>query len=214
MTVTVADVVPAKGPPTTSTVMVCCPGGSGRSIATYGRGDERRFLWIDAEDVVFGQLRAALRGYGDEPFACDVDWRAPVDGDEDGVKLEERVQAVDGALPLRLLADGEEWRRLHLVAEHLPAEQEHRRAWLDGALRRHLAFGSRPEDEDVASVSGREAALTRPGQWVLRGRKFEQQSRLLADQLPPPSSPRVVWPREPVARPWAPRPRRPGSRQR
>jgi hypothetical protein len=34
-TVTVADVVPAKGPPTTSTVMVCSPGGSGRIIATY-----------------------------------------------------------------------------------------------------------------------------------------------------------------------------------
>jgi hypothetical protein len=33
-TVTVADVVPAKGPPTTSTVIVCSPGGSGRSIAT------------------------------------------------------------------------------------------------------------------------------------------------------------------------------------
>jgi hypothetical protein len=34
-TLTVADVVPAKGPRTTSTVIVCSPGGSGRSIATY-----------------------------------------------------------------------------------------------------------------------------------------------------------------------------------
>ena len=35
-TVTVAEVVLAKGPPTTSTVMVCSPGGSGRSITAVG----------------------------------------------------------------------------------------------------------------------------------------------------------------------------------
>jgi hypothetical protein len=100
-----------------------------------------------------------------------------------------RVQLFDGTLPLRLLADGEEWRQLHRVAEHPPSEQEHRRAWLDGAHRRRLTFGSGPNDEDVVFVPGPEAALTLPGDWIFRGGKFQQQSRLCADQLSPRQTP-------------------------
>ena len=47
-------------------------------------------------------------------------------------------------------------------SDHHPAEQEHRRAWLDGALRRRLTFGSGPDNEDLAFAPGREAALTDP----------------------------------------------------
>jgi hypothetical protein len=87
------------------------------------------------------------------------------------------VQAFDGTLPLLLLADGVERLRFDLVAEHPPAEQEHRGARLDGALRGRRC-GSGPENKDISVVSGREAALVPLAQWVLCERELEQQPRI------------------------------------
>ena len=156
------------------------------------RGDERSLLRRDrillsAEDVVFGQLRGALWRYGEESLALHVNRPAPVDRDEDGVNGDKQgvcEQLFAGTLALRFLANGKERRPLQRIAEHKPAGQKDRGAGLDGAHRWRLVLGSGPDDQDLASVSSREATLALPELWVLVHRKFQQQSCLLADELP------------------------------
>jgi hypothetical protein len=87
------------------------------------------------------------------------------------------LKALDGALPLLCLC-------LERVLDHAALVEKREQG--DGSAGLHRAGGRlrpRPDDQDLAIRTGREARVARAGQRVLRGWKLEELTDLLAQQL-------------------------------